>query len=199
MDAIITELIQDLPYQIIQNRIAEILFTEILNQKTLQGVDGDFELFVERIEPYSSTEDVMISIASKQQENVEYTQRQSKTENLYFVDIFAGGIENNDQSLSENVREKIFKYVGWIKYILNSGKYDTLGFPRGLIMNRHVKKVVFDTEYSNWGNHSNYDAMGVRFCRILYSVTAIESTEAWTGIPLLGNNTIINNNLKLTL
>ena len=197
MDAIITELIQDQPFQIIQNRIAEILAVEITNQKALQGLDSDFEVYVERIEPYASTEDVLITIASKQQENVEYTQSQSKTENLYFIDIFAGGIENGNQSLSENVRLKLFKYVGLVKYILNSGKYDTLGFPRGLIMNRHIKKITFDTEYSNWGNHSNYDAMGIRFCRLLYMVTAIESTENWEGIPLQGNTTTINNKIKL--
>lgn len=197
MDAIITELIQDQPFQIIQNRIAEILAVEITNQKALQGLDSDFEVYVERIEPYASTEDVLITISSKQQENVEYTQSQSKTENLYFIDIFAGGIENGNQSLSENVRLKLFKYVGLVKYILNSGKYDTLGFPKGLIMNRHIKRITFDTEYSNWGNHSNYDAMGIRFCRLIYMVTAIESTENWEGIPLQGNTTKINNKIKL--
>lgn len=197
MSAIITELIQDQPFQIIQNRIAEILAVEITNQKALQGLDSDFEVYVERIEPYASTEDVLITISSKQQENVEYTQSQSKTENLYFIDIFAGGIESGDQSLSENVRLKLFKYVGLVKYILNSGKYDTLGFPRGLITNRHIKRITFDTEYSNWGNHSNYDASGIRFCRLIYMVTAIESTENWEGIPLQGNTTTINNKIKL--
>lgn len=191
MASIITELIPDQPFEIIQNRIAEILLEEITAQHTLQDLDSNFNVFVERIHPYDTSEDVVISIACREQDNQEYTQRSSQAENLYFIDIFTGGIEEGAETLSENVRRKLFKYVGIVKYILNSAKYPTLGFSPGLIGNKHVKKVTFDTDYSNWGNHSNYDSSGIRFCRILFLVKALENTEAWSGIPLQGNDTIV--------
>ena len=191
MASIITELIPDQPFQIIQNRIGEILLEEITAQHELQGLESDFKVFVERIQPYDVSEDVVITLACREQDNQEYTQSVSQGQNLYFIDIFCGGIESEDRTMSEDVRLKLFKYVGIVKYILNSGKYPTLGFARGLITNKHVKKVTFDTDYSNWGNHSNYDASGIRFCRILYLVTANESTELWQGIPLQGNDTVV--------
>jgi len=191
MASIITEQIPDQPFQIIQNRIGEILLEEITAQHALQNLDSSFEFFVERINPYDKAEDVVITLAYREAENQEYTQHNSQGHHVYFIDIFTGGIENGALSQSEDVRLKLFKYVGIVKYILNSGKYPTLGFPRGLIANKHVKKVTFDTDYSNWGNHSNYDASGIRFCRIIFMVMANESTELWTGIPLQGNDSIV--------
>lgn len=202
MASIITELIPDQPFQIIQNRLGEILLEEITAQHELQNLDSSFEFFVERISPYDKSEDVVVTLACREQDNQEYTQRNSQGQNVYFIDVFCGGIETEDQSMSENVRLKLFKYVGIIKYILNSGKYPTLGFRKGLIGNKHVKKVTFDTDYSNWGNHSNYDASGIRFCRIIFLVMALEETQAWEGIPLQGNDSIIytgtNKGTKLT-
>lgn len=191
MASIITELIPDQPFQIIQNRIAEILIEEITAQHQIQSLESSFAFFVERISPYDVSEDVVITIACREQDNMEYTQRTSQGDNMYFIDIFCGGIESDDRSMSEDVRLKLFKYVGIVKYILNSGKYPTLGFPKGLIGNKHVKKVTFDTDYSNWGNHSNYDASGIRFCRIIYMVRALEETQLWQGIPLQGNDSVV--------
>jgi hypothetical protein len=196
MANLITELIPDQPFQIIQDRIGEILLEELTAQHVLQDLDSSFELFVERIMPYGESEDVVITIACREQDNQEYTQRNSQGHYLYFVDIFCGGVEGGNMSMSENVRLKLFKYVGIVKYILNSGKYPTLGFPRGLIGNKHVKKVTFDTDYSNWGNHSNADAVGIRFCRILFSVTALEENLLWGGdgtalTPLAGNDSVV--------
>lgn len=191
MANLITEIIPDQPFQIIQNKIGEILLEEITAQHALQSLESSFELFVERIHPYDVSEDVVITLACREQDNQEYTQQSSQGQNLYFIDIFCGGIESSNRSLSEDVRLKLFKYVGIVKYILNSGKYPTLGFARGLIGNKHVKKVTFDTDYSNWGNHSNYDGSGIRFCRILFLVTAREETELWQGIPLQGNDSVV--------
>lgn len=191
MANLITELIPDQPFEIIQNKIAEILLEEITAQHLLQELDSDFKIFVERISPYDTSEDVVITIACREQDNQEYTPRNSQAQNMYFIDIFTGGIESGEESMSENVRRKLFKYVGIVKYILNSGKYPTLGFAPGLIGNKHVKKVTFDTDYSNWGNHSNYDGSGIRFCRIIFLVTALESTELWSGIPLQGNDSVV--------
>jgi len=191
MANLITEIIPDQPFQIIQNRVGEILLEEITAQHVLQSLESSFEVFVERIHPYDVSEDVVITLACREQDNQEYTQQSSHGQNLYFIDIFCGGIESADRSLSEDVRLKLFKYVGIVKYILNSGKYPTLGFPRGLIGNKHVKKVTFDTDYSNWGNHSNYDGSGIRFCRILFLVTAREETQLWEGIPLQGNDSVV--------
>jgi len=168
--AIITEVIPDQAFLIVQNKIAEILLDEITNQNNIQSLDSEFKFYKERINPYDKSEDVSISIAFREGDYDEYSQKQVQGQYMYFIDIFAGGIESDDETLSANVANKLFKYCGIVRYILSSGKYPTLGLPLGLIGNKQIKKVTFDTDYSNWGNHSNYDGSGIRFCRIIFLV-----------------------------
>lgn len=189
--ALITEVIPEQVSLIIQKKIAEILLTEITNQHSLQGLDSDFKVYSERIEPYDNSEDVAISLALRETSEGEHTAQAAQVQNIYFIDVFAGGKETETEDLSTNVHLKLTKYVGLVRYILSSPKYLKLGMPRGIIGNRHIVKLTYDTDYSNWGNHSNYDGSGIRFCRIIYSVTAAEYTELPTGVPLEGNNTII--------
>jgi len=51
MENIITEQIPDQPFQIIQNRIAEILLEEITAQHELQELDSSFDFFISSISP----------------------------------------------------------------------------------------------------------------------------------------------------
>ena len=37
------------------------------------------------------------------------------------------------------------------------------GFPPGLIGGKYIKKFMVDTDYSNFGNHSNDDGSFIRF------------------------------------
>lgn len=189
--AVITELIPSQGYEIVQNRIGEILAEEIANQQDIQGLTDDVEVFVERIEPFDKSEDVMISLAFREGDYDGYTQRDTQGSYMYFIDVFAAGGGVGNQSPSTNVKNKLFKYVGFIRYILSSGKIATLGFPAGLIGGKYIKKITLDTDYSNFGNHSNYDGAFIRFCRIIFIVRVQENQELWAGIPLEGNDTQI--------
>ena len=60
--AIITETIPRQGFEIVQNRIGEILLLELTNQKALQGFTSDFGVFLERQEPFDKEEDVMITV-----------------------------------------------------------------------------------------------------------------------------------------
>lgn len=187
----ITEVIPEQASLVIQKKIAEILLLELTNQKALQSLTSEFKVYTERIEPYDKSEDVSISLALREATEGEHASNSGLINNIYFIDIFAGGQETQTEDMSTNVYLKLSKYVGMIRYILSSPKYPTLGLPKGIVGNRHVIKLTYDTDYSNWGNHSNYDGSGIRFCRIIYSVTAVEYTELPTGVPLEGNDTVI--------
>ena len=188
MASVLTEIIPTQAFEIVQNRIGAILLEEITNQMSLQSLTDVFELYLERVEPYDKSEDVMISVAFNSGDYDGYTQQDVQGEYMYFIDIFAKGAGVGTQTPSENVRQKMFKYVGMARYILSSGKYPTLGLPPGVIGNRHIRKITFDTDYSNFGNHSNFDGAFIRFCRIIYTVRVRESQLLWEGIPLYGND-----------
>jgi hypothetical protein len=189
--AVITEIIPAQGFEIVQNRIGEILIEEISNQIDLQNLSDSVEVFVERIEPFDKSEDVMISVAFKEGEYEGQTTSDSQGYYTYFIDLFVTGKGIGNESPSTNARNKLFKYIGMIRYILMSGKLQTLGFVPGLIGGKTIKKIMLDTDYSNFGNHSNYDGAFIRFCRIYFTVRVQESQLLFEGIPLQGNNTNI--------
>jgi hypothetical protein len=189
--AIITESIPRQGFEIVQNRIGEILLTELTNQKVLQGFTSDFGVFLERQEPFDKSEDVMITVMLAGADYKGYTTKDSQGDTTYIIDVFASGAASSTLQPSLEARDKIFLYVGMIRYILSSGKYLTLGLPPGLIGGKYLESFKFDIDFSNFGNHSNYDARFIRFARMVFSVRIQENQDLWTGIPLLGNDTLV--------
>lgn len=189
--AIITETIGSQGFERVSNRIAEILVEEIANQVTIQGFEETVEIFLERIEPMDKSEDVVISVALREGKYEGHTSRDVQGEYMYFIDLFVSGYGKGDEAPSTVSKKKLYRYLGLIRYILSSGKMPTLNFPPGLIGGKYVKNVMIDTDYSNFGNHSNYDGSYIRFCRVFFVVRVQENQLLWEGIPLQGNDTTI--------
>lgn len=189
MASILTETIGVQNFEVVANRIGSILLEEIQNQKNIQGFKDHVEIFNERIEPFDKNQDVMLTIAFRQAEYGGQTTRDSQGEYLYFIDIFGSGWGEEENAPSIIAKNKLFRYVGLVRYILSSGKYLTLGFPPGFIGGKYIEKITLDTDYSNFGNHSNYDGSYIRFARIIYRVRVQENQELWQGVPLQGNTT----------
>lgn len=189
MASIITETIGIQNFEVVANRIGSILLEEIENQKRLQGFRDTTEIYLERIEPYSKEQDVMITIAFREAQYEGQTARDSQGNYLYFIDIFCAGHGDGEIEPSIIAKDKLFRYVGLCRYILTSGKYMTLNFPPGFIGGKYIEKITLDTDYSNFGNHSNYDGSYVRFARIIYRVRVQENQLLWEGVELQGNTT----------
>lgn len=168
--AILSETITEQGFAKVANRIAEILVEEIANQIEAQGFQENVEVFLERIEPFSKEEDVAITVAFKENDFEGYTQRSSQGNCMYFIDLFCSGYGQDDIPPSIVSKTKLYRYLGLIRYILSSGKIPTLLFERGLIGTKYIKKIMVDTDYSNFGNHSNYDASYIRFARVIFIV-----------------------------
>lgn len=194
MAVIITEPIVNQGFDIVNNRILSILTEEIANQQTLQGFTETVDIFSERIEPFDKNQDVMITSAFRQATFDGQTTRDSQGEYHYFIDIFASGYGTPDNDASIVSKNKLFRYLGLVRYILSSGKYLTLGFDRGLIGGKYIEKITLDTDYSNFGNHSNYDGSYIRFARIIFRVRVQENQLLWDGIPLNGNTSTVTLN-----
>lgn len=187
---IFTEPITGSNYEKVSNRIAEILTEEISNQVAIQGFEETVETYLERIEPFDKSEDVMISVALRENDFDGYTQRDSQGGCMFFIDLFCSGYGEGDIAPSIVSAKKMYRYSGLIRYILSSGKIATLGFPPGFIGGKYIKKFMVDTDYSNFGNHSNYDGAYIRFLRFIFIVRVQENQALWEGIPLQGNDTL---------
>lgn len=187
--ATITESIQEQGFEKTANRISEILIEEIANQQTIQSFEETVEIYQERIEPFDKEEDVMITIAFREADYGGFTTRDSQGEYAYFIDVFCSGYGEGVTAPSIVAKKKLFRYIGLVRYILSSSKFLTLGFPPGLIGGKWIQKMTLDTDYSNFGNHSNYDGSYIRFARIIFMVRVQENQALWDSIPLQGNTT----------
>lgn len=192
--AIITEKIGKQGFELVGERIAQILAEEVSNQMDIQNFEETVDFYLERIEPFSKEQDVMISVAFREADYEGFTTRDSQGNYIYFIDLFCSSMGIGNTEPSTVSKEKLFRYLGLIRYILSSSKYLKLGFPDGLIGGKYIKKITLDTDYSNFGNHSNYDGSFIRFARIMYHVRVQENQALWDGISLDGNNTNITYN-----
>ena len=185
MAVLITEIIPLQNFEIIKDKLGVILLEELTNQKKLQCKDIDFGIFIERQEPYDDAEDVVVNITEN---NIAYNSIDEKSSqgNISFnIDVYASGNATIDIDGNTNVRRKLDIVKGWIRYILSSTKYKTLGFPKGFIGGTYVDSIQSDD------NYGSQDASFVRFVRIAFSVRASESQEMWNGLGFTGNDTVI--------
>lgn len=190
--AIINEIIGPQNLELVATSIAQILKLEIQNQIELQDFKEKVDVYLERMEPFDKAEDVMISVAYREGTFEEHTQMGSQGQNLYFIDLFTSAYGTSLKKPSILAKEKLFKYLGIVRYVLSSSKYATLGFPKGFIGGKYIKKITLDTDYSNFGNHSNYDWAYIRFARVIFYVRVQEYQDLSVGRQLLGNDTKIN-------
>ena len=189
--AIITEVIGSQGFEIVANRIAEILAEEIPNQQQLQNFEEDVEVFIERITPFQTSEDVSIQVYFKGGTYDGYTNSDVQGEYLYYIDLYTSALQDGDTPANVISKNKNYRYLGLIRYILSSGKLPTLGFPLGLIGGKYVKSIAQDLEFSNFGSDPSRDASNIRFSRVIFAVRVQENQLLWDGIPLQGSDTTI--------
>jgi hypothetical protein len=185
MSVLITEKIPVQNFEIVKNNLEVILFKELDNQVKKQCTDLDIQVFTERQEPYDKGEDVVVNVSLN---NIPYSgiDEKNTTGNLSFnIDIYARGFTTLDNDGNKFSRSKLELVTGWIRYILSSTKYSTLGFQKGIIGGTYVDSIQFID------NYGNQDGAYVRMARLQFSVRVIENQSMFDGIELLGNDTII--------
>jgi len=185
MEALITEKIQKQGFELVLEQLGAILFLEISNQIKLNCIDTDFEIFVERQEPYDNSEGVMVNVSLGNINYSNHNESSSEGNEVFNVDIYSNGSASIKESGNDNVRRKIHLFAGWIRYILSSTKYKTLAFAPGTIGGTYLDSIQFED------NYGSQDASFNRFARLQFSARVFECQDMDTGINLEGNDSVI--------
>ena len=183
--ALITEIIPEQGSEKVLNRLGAILFLEISNQITLQSIPDDFALFIGRQEPYDKSEDVVVNVRPSNVSFTGQTQEGVQGDNVYNIDIYAQGRSTQVVSGNTVSKDKMQRYLGFVRYILGSTNYKTLEFPYGLIGGVNVQSVQHDLRYGE------EDANFISFARFQVSVRINECQELWDVSPLEGVDTVV--------
>ncbi|MES2287264.1 MAG: hypothetical protein V4547_16350 [Bacteroidota bacterium] len=185
MEAIITEQITPAGFEIVRDRIGEILFLELTKQKELfpANVPEKLNIFSEAIVPQEITEQVFINVLLDSEGYPSENPKSANAKTTFFVDIYTTGSETPETSGDTVSSNRLHRYIRFCRYILRSGKYSTLGFANNIIGGKSVEgfEVLMPAQKE--------DSAFTRFARLTFSVRLTENEQLWQGIALAGNDT----------
>lgn len=186
MDAILTEPIGESNFEKIRDRIGEILLVELTNQKAVQNFTEELNIYQEASIPESYSDPLIINVLLDSGNYGTLNPKDTQGKTVYFVDIYTSAKESGDISGEYASATLLHKYIRLIRYILQSGKYNNLAFPAGLIGGKSVE--MFEVLPPAQKQDSSF----TRFARITFSVRIVENQSLWDGVPVMaGGNTTV--------
>jgi hypothetical protein len=190
MAAIIDEIISTQGFEVVRDYIGAILKEELENQKILQLLEEDINVYSERITPISNAENLVINVLLSSCNYSGMTQKDTQGRTIYYIDIYTNGISSEDADGGLNSSMRLHKYIGLVRYILQYSEYKTLKLPLGLIAGGSVD------DFNILDPSQRQDSNSTRMARLTVSYRIQENQALIKGIPLLGNDTGVK--LELT-
>lgn len=185
----ITEIIPAQGFELVRDRIIEILLTELTNQRVLQPTLSVFSLFLERKTAIDKSESVLINVTLDNVNYENYGERGAQGVTVYNIDVYANGAGSSIVHGDLDAAKKMHRFLGLIRYIFSSTKYKTLGFEQGAIGNKSIRNMqIYDAT-------GNQDAKYIKMGRLALGVKIEENQALWNGVALEGTST----SLKLEL
>lgn len=172
-------------YELIRDRIADILIDEISNQFTLTA-DPFLKATVtlENSIPTDKTELSQVSVSLDKGMYDQKFQGNRRGVYTYNVDVVTSSKTTNGVSGDTKSTKKLHRLMGVVMAILENPEYKTLGFATPLISNTHVQDIKI-------AGVDKEDAMNTVMGRVSFSVTATETTSLKDTVLIAGFNTKI--------
>lgn len=172
---IIKNIVPKQNFELVNERLGELLKLELEEQKFLQNFSDPVNVYSERLDVFDHSEKVMVNVFYDSSNDFDETQKGSQAKSRYFVDVFASGESGNGINGSLVSSKRLHKFLGMCRYILSDSRYRTLGFDPGIIGGVAVESIqIANLETKS----SSYDTMG----RLSVSVKLKEGQTLETGV-----------------
>jgi hypothetical protein len=192
-------------FELVRDRIGEVLMVELSNQNILDPAFQVPAVFIERFIPLDQTEVPAINVQLSNGAYEDITRKKDDGIYIYYIDVYTVG--NSGSTDTEEVAEGdeaamialrktndgrgdtrsarlLHRLMGMIRTILRNPEYSTLGFDRPSVEYTTVRKfwITDKTEAP--------EALSATVGRIHFEVKVPEYVELKTGIPVAGAGTI---------
>lgn len=149
----------------IRDQIATIVKMELDNQATLQ-IDPNLtgKVFIERFTPVDKSEGTVLIVYVDQGTFSDQTQVTQRGKFNFNIDVYCWDLQTDTEEGYFRSGRKLHRIANLVHNILQNPIYKTLGFLPGIIYNRTVTGMKFDTPNGN--NDTNFSRMG----RVILSV-----------------------------
>lgn len=170
-------------FEVIRNRIAEILIDE-LNCQVLLTYDTDLDatVYVERFVPFDNTEMPAISVSFSAGDYNNQTVRDADGSYSYFIDIFTKAKTTDDDRGDKLAMLKLHKLLGVCRAIIQNPIYKTLGFEPPFIMSRQISNISI-------AQPKDGDTLSVVMGRLILKIVAPEDVQLLTAKLIKGFDT----------
>lgn len=132
-------------YELIRDRIADILIDEIEGQKAIGNDIKLNKMFIENHLPIDHTNlpAIVVSFGKAGYQN----RSQISVEGNYdfYIDVISKGVANDDVNGDTRAAKNVQKIMGIIRTVLQSPMYNTLGFDKPFICTTSITEITFGT------------------------------------------------------
>lgn len=187
MASLITELIPAQSFEVVHDRIGEILTEELDAQFLIAGdYDLDIDIWKERDVPFNHSECPAINVMLDRSQYVDQSLQHNNGVFRYIVEIVHKAPSKDAKlEIGDSIAmTKVQKIMGKCRYILEHTKYKTLGFTPPFIQNRHVEEIYF-------GKPVRQDSAHVAMGRMVFSVKVGETNGEAEASLLRGYDTTV--------
>lgn len=169
--SVIDGIIPPQKFEIIRDRIGEILGDEFANQYSLTlNADLDLAVWVERFIPFDESELPAINVSLATGAFGGHAQGTTEGTYTYFIDVHTKAASTDDDKGDSLASMKLQKILGICRAILENPKYKTLGFTAPIIFFRKCETLSIS-------DPGKQDAASAVMGRIGFSVKTTETVD----------------------
>jgi len=180
----ITAEIPEQGFEVIRDKIGEILADEILAQFAIHAdSERNAEVFIERIIPIDKTEPPLVNILYSRSNYDGNTATDSDGKNTYNIDVYANAKSKVGTKGDADAMIRLGRMLGIVRAILESPFYLTLSFIPPFIMRTEVTTIQIQDP------RDNQDAANMMMGRLTFVVDAAEITEQIQAVTAEGYDT----------
>lgn len=166
----IDSIISSQKFELIRDRIADILIDEINGQAELGNDVGLSALYVENHIPIDNVKlpAIVVSIGRASYQN----KSQISVDGSYdfYIDVFSKGVAGDTKNGDAVASLKVQKIVGMVRAILENPAYMTLGFAKPFSCRSIISEI-------NFGTIQDKDEKNVQMARMTFNIVAPESVN----------------------
>lgn len=184
MASIIDDIISAGSFELIRDRIGQILADELPNQASLSGNPNlNATVWIERFIQFNTNDCPCVNISLNRGNYDGFTTLRQDGSYEFYIDVYENSKAIGNENGDKDATFKLHKLANVVRAILSHHKYDTLAFASPFIEGVRVKQISIGE------SRKQHDADNLIIARMVFEVKAPESTLAITPVDIAGYTT----------
>lgn len=171
-------------FELVRDRIGQILADEIANQAILHADTSlNANVYLERFVPFAVTDCPSINVSLNTGEYSSLTQIRQDGTYQFFIDVYEKATHTSTQRGDQKAIVKLHKLANITRAILVHNRYKTLGFENPFIEHTEIKSIAIGTP------QNKLESENMVMSRLVFEVRVPETSQGVTPLDIDGYTT----------